>query len=90
MRRGRYLVHDTLLQVQHAAARKALKRPLKVAFLGEEGVDEGGVQKVHFLVWGKWSCCLCLLPDFQQALMAALVKRKSAHHLASHLVQPFS
>lgn len=50
VRRGRYLVHDTLLQVQHAAARKALKRPLKVAFLGEEGVDEGGVQKVHSCV----------------------------------------
>ena len=47
MRRGQYLVHDTLLQVQSAAARRALKRPLRVAFLGEEGVDEGGVQKAR-------------------------------------------
>lgn len=46
MRRGRHLVHDTMLQVQIAASRRMLKRPLKVAFWGEEGVDEGGVQKV--------------------------------------------
>ena len=27
-----------------------LKKPLKVQFLGEEGVDEGGVQKEFFQV----------------------------------------
>ena len=47
VRRGRHLVHDTMLQVQIAASRRMLKRPLKVAFWGEEGVDEGGVQKVR-------------------------------------------
>ncbi len=47
MRRSPYLVHDTLHQIQGAAARDALKKPLKVQFIGEEGVDEGGVQKVR-------------------------------------------
>lgn len=47
VRRGRHLVHDTMLQVQIASSRRMLKRPLKVAFWGEEGVDEGGVQKVR-------------------------------------------
>ena len=45
VRRGRHLVHDTLLQIQNAGA--AIRRPLKVHFIGEEGVDEGGVQKVR-------------------------------------------
>ncbi|KAK9830367.1 hypothetical protein WJX72_011319 [[Myrmecia] bisecta] len=48
VRRSPYLVHDTLLQIQGAAARDALKKPLKVQFIGEEGVDEGGVQKEFF------------------------------------------
>ncbi len=65
-------MHDTLLQVQHAAARKALKRPLKVAFLGEEGVDEGGVQKVHSCVCRGCVCCICLFLDFRQAYMAVI------------------
>ncbi len=38
-------MHDTLLQIQNAGS--AIRRPLKVQFIGEEGVDEGGVQKVH-------------------------------------------
>jgi hypothetical protein len=38
-------VHDTLLQIQNAGM--AIRRPLKVQFIGEEGVDEGGVQKVR-------------------------------------------
>ena len=84
VRRGRYLVHDTLLQVQHAAARKALKRPLKVAFLGEEGVDEGGVQKVHARVCRGCPCCLRLFLDFRQACMAAISSK-----FASHLVRDF-
>ncbi len=36
MRRPPYLVHDTLLQVQNAAANRMLKQPLKVKFVGEE------------------------------------------------------
>ena len=47
MRRGEHLVHDTLLQIQNAGG--AIRRPLKVHFIGEEGVDEGGVQKVKAL-----------------------------------------
>jgi hypothetical protein len=39
------LVHDTLLQLQNAGG--AIRRPLKVHFIGEEGVDEGGVQKAR-------------------------------------------
>lgn len=31
-----------------------LKKPLRVQFVGEEGVDEGGVQKEYFQVQ---SCC---------------------------------
>jgi ubiquitin-protein ligase E3 A len=53
VRRGEHLVHDTLLQVQNAGS--AIRRPLKVQFIGEEGVDEGGVQKVQSL------CTPCLL-----------------------------
>ncbi len=45
VRRGEHLVHDTLLQIQNAGS--AIRRPLKVQFIGEEGVDEGGVQKVR-------------------------------------------
>ena len=44
MRRGQHLVHDTLLQIQNAGLN--VRKPLKVQFFGEEGVDEGGVQKV--------------------------------------------
>ena len=48
MRRGDQLVHDTLLQIQNAG--DSIRRPLKVHFIGEEGVDEGGVQKVPHLL----------------------------------------
>ncbi len=41
-------MHDTLLQIQNSGT--AIRRPLKVQFIGEEGVDEGGVQKVHILL----------------------------------------
>ena len=50
VRRSPYLVNDTLLQIQNASANNTLKRPLKVQFIGEQGVDEGGVQKVHTYV----------------------------------------
>lgn len=67
VRRSPYLVNDTLLQIQNASAQNTLKRPLKVQFIGEQGVDEGGVQKVQFFffsflfflffstVWQFWS-----------------------------------
>ena len=45
VRRGQHLVHDTLLQIQNAGLN--VRKPLKVQFFGEEGVDEGGVQKVR-------------------------------------------
>lgn len=38
-------MHDTLLQIQNAGLN--VRKPLKVQFFGEEGVDEGGVQKVR-------------------------------------------
>ena len=47
VRRGQHLVHDTLLQIQNAGLN--VRKPLKVQFHGEEGVDEGGVQKVGLL-----------------------------------------
>ncbi|KAJ1478635.1 hypothetical protein T484DRAFT_2929590 [Baffinella frigidus] len=43
------LIRDTLLQIsalQHE--HEDLKKPLKVIFKGEEGIDEGGVQKEFF------------------------------------------
>eukprot|EP00286_Rhodomonas_abbreviata_P003077 CAMPEP_0181344412 /NCGR_PEP_ID=MMETSP1101-20121128/32159_1 /TAXON_ID=46948 /ORGANISM="Rhodomonas abbreviata, Strain Caron Lab Isolate" /LENGTH=631 /DNA_ID=CAMNT_0023456213 /DNA_START=77 /DNA_END=1970 /DNA_ORIENTATION=+ len=43
------LIRDTLLQIsalQHQ--HEDLKKPLKVIFKGEEGIDEGGVQKEFF------------------------------------------
>lgn len=48
VRRGEHLVQDTLTQINRAKAAGSLKKPLKVKFLGEEGVDEGGVQKEFF------------------------------------------
>ena len=48
VRRGPNLVQDTLLQINRAKEQDALKKPLKVKFLDEEGVDEGGVQKEFF------------------------------------------
>lgn len=42
--RRQQLLNDTVLQMRRA--NRALKRPLKVKFIGEEGVDEGGVTKV--------------------------------------------
>lgn len=42
--RREHLLNDTVLQMRHARTR--MKRPLKVVFVGEAGVDEGGVAKV--------------------------------------------
>jgi len=44
--RRSHLIQDTLLRVsrQH----QDLKKPLKVQFVGEDGIDEGGVQKEFF------------------------------------------
>lgn len=41
-----HLIRDSLHQLAARAAE--LKKPLKVHFIGEEGVDEGGVQKEFF------------------------------------------
>ncbi|MEW5311973.1 MAG: hypothetical protein WDW38_003641 [Sanguina aurantia] len=48
VRRGPYLIQDTLIQINRAKDGNALKKALKVKFVGEEGVDEGGVQKEFF------------------------------------------
>ncbi|GAX73417.1 hypothetical protein CEUSTIGMA_g869.t1 [Chlamydomonas eustigma] len=48
VRRGAHLVQDTLIQINRAKEQEALRKPLKVKFLGEEGIDEGGVQKEFF------------------------------------------
>lgn len=41
------LIHDTLVQLQNR--RKGdYKKPLKVKFVGEEGIDQGGVKKEFF------------------------------------------
>ena len=40
------LIHDTMNHLLHSE--KTLKKPLKVHFIGEEGVDAGGVQKEFF------------------------------------------
>lgn len=44
--RRAYLLEDALVQIRHNA--RALRRPLKVVFEGEAGVDEGGVAKEFF------------------------------------------
>jgi len=41
-----HLIPDTLMQISRRP--DDLKKPLKVHFVGEEGVDEGGVQKEFF------------------------------------------
>eukprot|EP00443_Scrippsiella_acuminata_P089068 CAMPEP_0115514022 /NCGR_PEP_ID=MMETSP0271-20121206/75406_1 /TAXON_ID=71861 /ORGANISM="Scrippsiella trochoidea, Strain CCMP3099" /LENGTH=166 /DNA_ID=CAMNT_0002944389 /DNA_START=45 /DNA_END=542 /DNA_ORIENTATION=+ len=41
------LVHDTYRALQNASPQD-LRKPLKVKFRGEEGVDEGGVAKEYF------------------------------------------
>lgn len=48
VRRGPSLLGDTLVQIGRAKEQGCLAKPLKVKFVGEEGVDEGGVQKEFF------------------------------------------
>lgn len=43
------VIEDSLQQLVRLSA-DALKKPLKVKFIGEEGVDEGGVQKEYFQI----------------------------------------
>lgn len=68
VKRGPTLIADTLDQIQKHAARDELKKPLKVQFVGEEGIDEGGVQKVWPLFFStcqlQRGCCMCCLPMF--------------------------
>lgn len=46
------IIQDTLQQIAAISARNKndLKKPLKVQFVDEEGVDEGGVQKEFFQI----------------------------------------
>jgi len=47
--RREHIIRDTLLQISAVAhGGDDLKKPLKVIFKGEEGIDEGGVQKEFF------------------------------------------
>lgn len=46
--RGNALLQNTIDQIHAAKRAGALKRPLKVQFIGEAGVDEGGVAKEFF------------------------------------------
>lgn len=43
------VIEDSLQQLVRLSA-DTLKKPLKVKFIGEEGVDEGGVQKEYFQI----------------------------------------
>ncbi|OQR93549.1 HECT E3 ubiquitin ligase [Thraustotheca clavata] len=44
------VIQDALHQIVQVATSEQLKKPLKVKFIGEEGVDEGGVQKEFFQI----------------------------------------
>ncbi|KAG6613726.1 HECT E3 ubiquitin ligase [Phytophthora cinnamomi] len=45
------IVEDALQQLVHlSSSAETLKKPLKVKFVGEEGIDEGGVQKEFFQI----------------------------------------
>ncbi|KAG1687004.1 hypothetical protein DVH05_005744 [Phytophthora capsici] len=45
------LVEDAMQQLVHlSTSAETLKKPLKVKFVGEEGIDEGGVQKEFFQI----------------------------------------
>ncbi|KOO24665.1 ubiquitin-protein ligase e3a isoform 2 [Chrysochromulina tobinii] len=50
--RRSHLISDTLLQM--GLHKEDLKKPLKVQFVGEDGIDEGGIQKEFFqLIFAK-------------------------------------
>jgi ubiquitin-protein ligase E3 A len=42
-----HIIEDALVQLQHKS-HEDLKKQLKVKFIDEEGIDEGGVQKEFF------------------------------------------
>lgn len=42
-----HIIHDTLYQLETKSTQD-LKKQLRVQFVGEEGIDEGGVQKEFF------------------------------------------
>ncbi|ETI37863.1 hypothetical protein F443_16266 [Phytophthora nicotianae P1569] len=45
------IVEDAMQQLVHlSTSAETLKKPLKVKFVGEEGIDEGGVQKEFFQI----------------------------------------
>lgn len=45
------IVEDAMQQIVHlSTSAETLKKPLKVKFVGEEGIDEGGVQKEFFQI----------------------------------------
>ncbi|GMF18350.1 unnamed protein product [Phytophthora lilii] len=45
------IVEDAMQQLVHlSSSAETLKKPLKVKFVGEEGIDEGGVQKEFFQI----------------------------------------
>ncbi|EQC25803.1 hypothetical protein SDRG_16351 [Saprolegnia diclina VS20] len=48
--RREHVIEDALQQLVQVATSEQLKKPLKVKFIGEEGVDEGGVQKEFFQI----------------------------------------
>ena len=45
------ILEDTLTQISNGSLN--FKKPLRVAFIGEPGVDEGGVRKEFFLLLNK-------------------------------------
>eukprot|EP01138_Halocafeteria_seosinensis_P016330 gb/GECG01016661.1/.p1 GENE.gb/GECG01016661.1/~~gb/GECG01016661.1/.p1 ORF type:complete len:826 (+),score=108.45 gb/GECG01016661.1/:1-2478(+) len=45
-----HLVEDALEQVTRTSDKTVMKRPLRVTFIGEPGLDEGGVRKEFFLL----------------------------------------
>eukprot|EP00892_Ulva_mutabilis_P012177 jgi/Ulvmu1/9331/UM050_0081.1 len=53
VRRGPLLLEDTLSQIQaylapNSGQQKALRRPLRVKFVEEQGIDEGGISREFF------------------------------------------
>ncbi len=91
MRRSPYLVNDTLLQIQNASANNTLKRPLKVQFIGEQGVDEGGVQKVLPAVTPPFHCTPCAILHSSRAALQldhlAALQLDHVHQRCTSLLQ---
>jgi len=91
VRRSPYLVNDTLLQIQNASANNTLKRPLKVQFIGEQGVDEGGVQKVLPAVTPPFHCTPCAMLHSSRAALQldhlAALQLDHVHQRCTSLLQ---